>query len=119
VCNNDPWQVNLNTNGNTKAGSILTVTANITYPCPKPFDCETYTAYNSSADIILPPGMHLQKGLSHINIGDIKAGGSSAVTWKVKLDTDRTGSWITVRAEAPVSVAVPNVIWPGVFLSSL
>lgn len=110
-----PWSVNLNTNGNTKAGSILSVTANITYPCPRPFDCATYTAYNSSTDILLPQGMHLQKGLSSINIGDIKAGGSATVTWKVKLDTDRTGSWITVRAGGLVSGAVPDVIWPGVF----
>ncbi len=105
-----PWSLNLHTSGRTTAGSILKVTADITYPCPRPFDCSAFPASDTTAELILPQGAHLEK-----YIGDLRAGESYTVTWNVQLNTDSAGSNITARAEGLVSGAVPDVIWPGVF----
>jgi len=110
-----PWSIDLHTEGEMTAGSILNVTARITYACPKPFDCSMYPASGSVAEIILPGGTDLQKGSNRINIGDLKAGGSANVTWNVKLNSSGKGSLITVKADGLVSGAVPDVIWPGIF----
>lgn len=103
-----PWSVNLSTNGITSAGSTLNVTANITYPCPQPFDCTAYPASDSNAEITLPSGMHLQKGKSQIKIGKLLAGKNVNVTWNVQLDTNGAGSWINVKGSGNVSGDVPE-----------
>ncbi len=110
-----PWAINLSKEGEITAGSELKVTANITYPCMQPFDCTAYSASNSRAEIILPPGMHIEIGQSRFNIGDLQAGGSATISWNVKLDNDAGGSFIAVKADGLVSGAVPDVKWPGVF----
>lgn len=113
-----PWSINLSTNGGTSAGSTLNVTANITYPCPQPFDCTTYPASDSNANIILPSGMHLENGQSEISIGNLLAGESVNVTWNVHLDANEEDSWIQVNGNGFVlgSVAefnVNNGIYPA------
>ena len=113
-----PWSVNLSTNGITSAGSRLIVTANITYPCPQPFDCTAYPASDSNAVIILPSGMHLQNDQSQITIGKLQAGESVNVTWNVKLDANGAGSWIKVKGSGFVSGDVPEfkvkkVVYPA------
>lgn len=108
-----PWSVTIHINGGTTAGSILGVTAEITYPCPQPFDCSSSYAFDAFTEIILPPNMHLPEGSSRSDIGFFQAGESVIVTWKVKLDTDGTDSSITVKATGLVSGAVPEVNWMG------
>lgn len=103
-----PWSVNLSTNGITSAGSKLNVTANITYPCPHPFDCTAYPASDSNAAIMLPSGMHLQNGQSQVTIGELQAGESVNVMWNVQLDANGAGSWIKVNGSGFVSGAVPE-----------
>jgi hypothetical protein len=107
-----PWSVNLTTAGNPKAGSTVNVTANITYPCPQPFDCSAYPASNTSAEIYLPPSMNVS-GSQTIDIGRLAAGRSTTVSWNVKVVSDAAGSVITVSAGGNVSGAVPQVFWNG------
>ncbi len=104
-----PWTLAIRTNGETTSGSVLEVTAEITYPCSQPFDCSAYCAFNTSAEIILPPNMCLLEGTSRSDIGYFSAGESVTVTWKAKLLTDGTGSSLTVKATGLVSGAVPEV----------
>ena len=108
-----PWSVVLKTEGMTSKGSQLKVTANITYHCPKPFDCGAYPASDTNAKIIIPSGMHL-KGLPQITIGSLRAGESANVTWNVKLDSDGAGSWIKVQAGGLISGEVPEIKEKGV-----
>ncbi|OQZ02114.1 MAG: hypothetical protein B6D34_12055 [Candidatus Brocadia sp. UTAMX1] len=104
-----PWTVTIHTTGETTAGSVLEVTAEITYPCPQPFDCHAYSAFNVRAEITLPPKMLLLEGVPGIDIGYLQAGESSVVTWRVKLDGDGSGSSIAVKATGLVSGTVPKV----------
>ncbi len=108
-----PWTVAIYTTGETTAGSVLEVTAEITYPCPQPFDCSAHSAFNTIAEIILPTNMYLLEGSSRIDIGYFQAGESVTVTWKVKLDADGSGSSITVTATGLLSGAVPEIDWKG------
>lgn len=104
-----PWTVTIHTKGETTAGSVLEVTAEITYPCPQPFDCSAYSASNIGAEITLPPGMYVLGGSSRIDIGCLQAGETVTVIWNVKLDADGSGSPITVKVTGLVSGAVPEV----------
>lgn len=104
-----PWTITIHASGETTAGSVLEVTAEITYPCPQPFDCSVYSASNIGAEITLPPGMYVLGGSSRIDIGYLQAGETVTVIWNVKLDADGSGSSITVKATGLVSGAVPEV----------
>lgn len=108
-----PWKVTIHTIGETTAGSVLEVTAEITYPCMQPFNCPAYSAFNVTAEIMLPPIMSLWEGTSRIDLGCLQAGESVTVTWRVKLDEDGSGSSITVKTAGLVSGAVPEVRWMG------
>ncbi|TVM00599.1 MAG: hypothetical protein CV087_13450 [Candidatus Brocadia sp. WS118] len=105
-----PWIVTTHTNGETTAGSVLEVTAEITYPCPQPFDCSSYFAFNTSAEIVLPPGAGLLGGSPKINIGYLHAGGAVSVTWYVKFHSDVSGSSISVKTTGHISGTVPEVV---------
>lgn len=108
-----PWSINLTTSGNPTAGFPVIVTANITYPCPQPFDCSFYPASNISAQVILPSNMHVKDGSSTISLGNLAAGRSVTVSWNVTADADASGSIITVLAGGNVSEAIPQVFWMG------
>lgn len=110
-----PWPVDLEITGKTSKGSQLNITANVTYPCPRPFDCTAYPASGTNAKIIIPSGMHLKKGQPQITIGSLRAGESANVTWNVELDADGAGSWIKVEAGGLVSGEVPDIKAKGVF----
>ncbi len=105
-----PWIVTIHINGEATAGSILEVTAEIIYPCPQPFDCSSYFAFNTSAEIILPPGADLLGAPLKINIGYLQAGGAASVTWYIKLNSDVSGSSISVKATGHISGTVPEVV---------
>jgi hypothetical protein len=108
-----PWSVKLTTSGEPTAGSTVNVSANITYPCPQPFNCSTYPASSAIAKIILPSYMHVKDGSSTIGIGNLVAGSNITVSWKVTADADASGSDITVSAGGQISGAVPQVFWNG------
>ncbi len=107
-----PWSVDLRTTGRTTAGSTMRVIADIKYPCPQPFDCSSYPASNTIAEIHLPPDMNLS-GSPGIDIGDLSAGKSTTVSWAVRVNADASDSVITVSAGGIVSGAVPQVYWNG------
>jgi hypothetical protein len=69
-----PWNVNVKTSGSLKPGLTATVTADITYPCPTPFDSSFYLAKDAVAMITLPGGMSLDSGSMSTSLGDMKAG---------------------------------------------
>lgn len=104
-----PWTVTIHTNGDTTAGSVIVVSADITYPCSQPFDCSAHSASSFVAEITLPSGMCVVGGSPRVEIGCLQAGETVTVRWNVKLDADGTGSSITVKATGFVSGAVPEV----------
>jgi hypothetical protein len=110
-----PWSVNLRTSGKATADSMIKVTADIKYPCPQPFDCSSYPASNTSAEIHLPPNMNLSGSSSSftIDIGNLAAGKSTTVSWVLRVNADASGSAINVSARGQVSGAVPQVYWNG------
>jgi hypothetical protein len=103
-----PWSINLETSERTDDGS-MNVTAQITYPCPEPFDCLAYPASNTSAGILLTSGI-LDSPEKIIGIGTLAAGKSVNVSWKVHVSA---GSTIAVSAGGVVSGSVPRVYWRG------
>jgi hypothetical protein len=108
-----PWSVSLQTTGGKAAGSVLKVTAVITYSCPRPFDYLSYPASDAYAEIRLPVGMHLQRGSVRVSVGNLLAGRSFVVSWVVHLDTDGTEATIAVSTGGRVSGAVPEANWRG------
>lgn len=104
-----PWKVAIHTTGEKTAGSVLEITAEITYPCPQPFDCSSYFTFNTSAEIILPPNAELSRGSPKITIGRLHAGGAASVTWHVKFNSDVSGSSISVKTTGHISGTVPEV----------
>lgn len=108
-----PWKVTIHTTGETTAGSMLEVTAEIAYPCQQPFDCAAYSAFHTIAEIDLPPTMSLREDASSIDLGSLQAGESVSVTWRVKLNEEGSGSFIRVKATGLVSGNVPEVNWMG------
>jgi hypothetical protein len=112
-----PWEVNVKTTGSLKPSSTATVTADITYPCPSPFDTSMYPARNAVAVITLPDGMSLDSGSRNISLGDMKAGSTAKATWKVRVNNLVIGKSITVQAQGKVSGQVPEAHWSGMSVS--
>jgi len=108
-----PWTVSLDIKGKTTPGSTFTVTAQIMYPCPEPFDKMDYPAQHSTAQITLPQGMILQSCSDTVSLGTIYAGTRATVTWKVLCNTNTAGKTISVSAGGIVSGWVPEAHWQG------
>ncbi len=108
-----PWTVTLSRKGKTTPGSVMTVTARITYPCPEPMDRSHFPARAVMAEIMLPEGMTLVDPSSSIEIGELAAGGLATVGWKVRCDGDVAGKRITVAVTGAVDGAVPDAAWAG------
>jgi len=85
-----PWEVSVSAPQNVQEGDTFTVTANVTYPCPTSFYGFEYPASMTNATIILPEGMSLDLGETArklLGTGNLPAGDSVAVSWKVKADS--------------------------------
>jgi hypothetical protein len=108
-----PWTVDLSVKGKQTAGSTFTVTASITYPCPKPFDSTLFPASDAFAGISLPTGMTLVGAPARALLGTMVAGTTSTVTWTVHSDQNCHGSVISVTAGGLVSGHVPDAWWTG------
>jgi hypothetical protein len=107
-----PWSIYLQTTKRTDDGT-MNVTAQITYPCPEPFDCSAYPVSNSSAIIYLPSNIELLDPSVSIDIGSLAAGKNVTVSWNVHIDPKAVGSNITVSAGGHVSGSLPRVYWRG------
>lgn len=112
-----PWNVAVKTSGSLKPGSTATVTADITYPCPSPFDSSMYPAKGAIATIALPEGISLDSWPMNISLGDMAAGSTTRATWKIRIDEPVSGKSIMVQAEGVVSGQVPEAHWTGVSVS--
>ena len=108
-----PWTVDTVIKGKQTAGSTVTVTASITYPCPKPFDSAMFPASDAFAKISLPAGMTLASPSPQVSLGTMIAGGSASVSWTVHYDKNCAGSSISVTAGGLVSGYVPDARWSG------
>lgn len=108
-----PWVVDVNVKGSATAGSAVTVTADIEYPCPQPFDSSQFPAQDCEARIALPAGMMLISGSAIACLGTISAGSTAKVAWKVICTSDATGKSISVSAQGTISGFVPEARWQG------
>jgi hypothetical protein len=112
-----PWFVNIKTSKSLNPGSTATIAADITYPCPLPFDSTMYPAKNAVAVITLPDGMSFDSGSRSISLGDLKAGSTTKATWKVRVNLPVSGKSIVVQAQGNVSGQVPEARWTGMNVS--
>lgn len=108
-----PWKVSISTQGSIKAGNQISVTANVTYPCPAPFNCASYPASASSLKIELPTGMRLVDDSAEITLGNLPAGGVAAASWKVIVDSIPAGQSLIVTGSGNISGWVPEAHWAG------
>lgn len=108
-----PWQINVKTSGPLRPGTTVTVTADITYPCPEPFDSSMFPAEDTKAVITLPDGMKLASGSSMISLGEMKPGSTRKISWKAMVDKPVAGKKIGVTAFGIVSGHVPEARWTG------
>ncbi len=108
-----PWSVGVGTHGSLNTGSTAIITANITYPCPSPFNQSQFLAKSCTADITLPEGMSLASGSTSIPLGNIKAGSTIKTSWKVNIDKPVSGKSVAVKAQGIISGHVPEAYWTG------
>lgn len=108
-----PWDVNIKTSGPLRPGSTATVTADITYPCPEPFDSSLFPAMDTRAAITLPDGMRLASGNEVVSLGEMKAGSTRRASWRVEIDRPLNRKEIKVTAFGKVSGHVPEARWTG------
>ncbi len=112
-----PWDVKVKTSGSLKQGSTATVIADITYPCPSPFNASMYPARDAMALITLPDGVSLASGSRNVSLGDMRAGLTAKAIWKINIDKPVSGKRITVQAKGVVSGNLPEANWTGVSVS--
>jgi hypothetical protein len=108
-----PWQIDVKTTGRLNPGSTSTVTADITYPCPEPFDPALFPARDAKAVINLPDGMRLASGSRTVSLGEMTAGSTKRASWKVAIDEPLTWNAINVTAYGIVSGHIPEARWTG------
>ena len=110
-----PWQVELSLTSKTSKKAKGTIDARITYPCPAPMDADDFPARAVIARIDLPEGMHLMDESSVIEIGNMAAGETRTVSWRVgwDADTDLTDRTVMVTASGIVDGSVPDAAWAG------
>lgn len=108
-----PWTVDVSVIGKAKPGSTITVNAEVTYPCPWFVDSSQFPASDAVATISLPEGFALKSGSAEISLGDMVAGSSVSVSWKVTCGPAVAGESISVSAGGIVYGSVPDAQWAG------
>lgn len=78
-----PWSVELQAPTIVDKGENFTVTANITFPCPTPFNMYGRTAFHCNASITLPEGLTLASGEAIRNLGEINSGNAVQTSWLI------------------------------------
>lgn len=108
-----PWTVEVSILGNAKPGSSIMVNAEITYPCPWFIDNSLFPACDVIAEISLPEGFTLKSGSAEVSLGDMMAGSSTSVTWKVICGSTVDDKSISITAGGIVYGSVPDAHWAG------
>ena len=108
-----PWTVDISIIGKVKPDSSITVKSEINYPCPWFIDDALFPVSEAFAEISLPDGFVLKSGSEQVSLGDMKAGSSASVTWKVICGSTVDGESISVSAGGIVYGSVPDAYWAG------
>jgi hypothetical protein len=108
-----PWQIDLDISGRLRPGGGAAVSAEVTYPCPQPFNSSQFPAREARAVITLAEGMRLVSGSNTLTLGEMGAGSSKRASWRVAFDGSVTGKEIRVKAYGNVSGQVPEARWTG------
>src|SRR4030042_3385372 len=97
-----PWQIALSMPNQVNVGDNFTVTANITYPCPTPFQLD-YPASSCKATIKLSTGLKLINGENNTkSLEDLLAGNGNQVSWNINAEAPGHFS-VDVEAEGDIS----------------
>jgi hypothetical protein len=108
-----PWQIDIKTSGQFSSGSTAMIAAEITYPCPKPFDTSSFPASDAWAEMILPDGMRIVSGSNKVSLGEMSAGSSKKASWRVAMDKSQVGKEIRIKAYGNARGHVPEANWTG------
>lgn len=108
-----PWKVDVTASGKLTLGSTTTITAKVTYPCPRPFNRSLFPAKNCLANITLPEGMSLLSGSTNVSLGNMNAESTASASWKARIDGPVSERSINVEAKGIVSGHVPEARWTG------
>jgi len=108
-----PWKVELKAKGKLGSGDVTTITAEISYPCPEPFNRSMFAAEDCRARIILPDGMRLLSNSMGVSLGSLKAGSKAYASWKAIVQRPVEGETIRVLAEGIIEGHVPEARWTG------
>jgi parallel beta-helix repeat protein len=106
-----PWQISIPTQENISRGELFNVTANVTYPCPPPFNPNQYPASKTNVTITLPAGLTLapdETAQKTINTGNLTASTSANVKWTLRAE-NLGNHTISVKAEGKVTGFVPSI----------
>lgn len=109
-----PWKVDVDARRRPgDDGSVITITARVTYPCPTPFDQTQFPARDCEANLTLPEGMSLLSGSTEVSLGEMKAGSTESASWRARIEGPVKGKSIEVEAKGIVSGHVPEARWTG------
>jgi uncharacterized protein YvpB len=86
-----PWSVELQMPTSVDKGENLTVTANITYLCPEPFNTYIFSASNCNATIIIPENLLVTSDEATHSLGQITTNNPVQTTWLI--NASHTGSF--------------------------
>ncbi len=79
-----PWEIEMQMPSTVSKGDNFQATANITYPCPTPFNKADYPASSCKATIKLPEGLELGLGeTTQHSLEDVSAGNSVQTSWSI------------------------------------
>lgn len=86
-----PWIVELQMPTSVDKGTNFTVTANITYLCPAPFNTDTSSAFDFNATILLPENLAIISSEATHSLGYITTNNPVQTTWLI--NATYTGSF--------------------------
>lgn len=87
-----PWSVDLQMPASVDEGGNFTVTANITYLCPAPFNTYVFSASNCNVTIILPENLVITSDEATHSLGQIAANNPVQTTWLINASRARANA---------------------------
>jgi hypothetical protein len=83
-----PWKTTVSAPASGRRGSVVSVTASVTYSCAAPFGGAGWPAFpasDSRVDLTLPAGWTVVGGSTGVTLGTLPAGGTAKATMKVQV----------------------------------
>jgi len=115
-----PWSINIYFSENPEPlglNQTMEVVAEVTYPCPPPFNKSRYIAENTVVELKLLPHMQLtsHSNPSVVHLGNFAPQSQITVKWQVHvndtLSKSNTTEFLEVTAYGKVSGVVPDTDW--------